>query len=253
MRRFPTVRAALALAAFLAAVASAVASAAGPAAAQEVQDVLAKMIEAQGGREALAGVQTTTAKGEVDLLRLGMSGRLTLSQKEPDKMRLDIELSGLVVTQAFDGLLAWMSDPQGGTSQAMPEALARSMKRQAVGSAALLDPGKAGIAYALRGLEKAGGRDCHVLEQSFADGAKAVLLVDVQTGHILRSRARIQDPVSGGDVDAETVYEDYRRVGPMMVAHKVTVWQAGIESMRMVFSQVEINAALDDDYFRMVK
>jgi len=242
MKKIPSLGLSLALTAALAV----------PAGAQEVQDILAKMIEAQGGRKALESVLTTTAAGTVELVRMGMSGGITMSQKEPDKLRIDIELMGLVITQGCDGIQAWMTDPQTGASQEMPETLGRSMRRQAVGSEALLAPEKAGITYTIKGPEKVGDKDCHVLEQAFADGARVVLLIDASSGLLLRSRAS-QDPVSGGDVDTETIFEDYRRAGPTMAAHKVTVFQGGIESMRMIFRRIETNAPLDDAFFKMVR
>jgi outer membrane lipoprotein-sorting protein len=223
------------------------------AGAQEAKDVLAKMIESQGGRKALESVRTSTAAGTMELVQMGLSGSVTMYQKEPDKMRIDIELMGMVITQAFDGSQAWMTDPQSGTSQEMPETLGRNMKRQAAGSDSLLNPEKAGITYTLRGKEKIGDKDCYVLEQSFSDGAQATLLIDASSGLLLRSRAKSQDPVSGGDVDTETVFEDYRKVGESLAAHKMTVFQGGAEYMRMVFSKIEYNAALDDAFFKMIK
>ncbi|MDD8026491.1 MAG: hypothetical protein PHI34_08245 [Acidobacteriota bacterium] len=223
------------------------------AGAQEIKDILNKMIEAQGGRAALAGVRTSTASGTLDLVQMGLSGSLTLSQKEPDKMRLDIGLAGMVITLATDGARAWMTDPQTGTSQEMPEALAKDMKRQAMGSDAMLNPAKAGIAYAVLGKDKIEGRDCWVVEQAFADGLKAKLTIDAASGLVLRSKTQSQDPMSGADIDVETVFEDYRETGGITTAHKMTVFQNGAEYLRMTLSRIEYNEALDDDFFRLVK
>jgi outer membrane lipoprotein-sorting protein len=223
------------------------------AGAQEVKNILAKMIEAQGGRKALESVRTSTAFGTLELVQMGLPGSITISQKEPDKMRIDIDLAGLVIIQAFDGAQAWMTDPQSGTSQEMPEALGKNMKRQAMGSDALLNPKKAGIAYTAMGKETIGDKDCYVLEQAFADGLKATLYIDASSGLVLRSKAKSQDPMSGADIDEETVFEDFRKVGGTVAAYKMVVFQNGAEYLRMTISKIEPNAALDDAFFKMVR
>lgn len=221
--------------------------------AQDASGILAKMIEAQGGRKALEAVRTTIATGSMEMVQMGLAGGLTLYQKEPDKLRIDIEVMGMVITQAFDGEKAWMTDPQSGTTQEMPETMTRSLKRQALGSDSLLDPGKVGIAYAAKGREKVGDRDCFVLEQAFADGTKAALYVDAVSHLLLKSKAKAQDPVSGADVDTETLYSDYRKVGDTTAAFRITSFQNGAEVARMSFSKIESNAPLEDAFFKMVK
>lgn len=223
------------------------------AGAQDASDILAKMIEAQGGRKALAYVRTSIATGSMEMVQMGLSGGLTLYQKEPDKLRIDIEVMGLIITQAYDGEKGWMTDPQSGTTQEMPEVMTRNLKRQALGSGSLLDPEKAGISYSAKGRAKVGDKDCFVLEQSFADGTKATLYIDAASCLLLKSKAMAQDPVSGADVDTETLYSDYRKVGDTLAAFQLTTFQNGAEFVRMSFSKIEPNASLEDAFFRLVK
>ncbi len=237
----------------MAAVLAALTGLAAFAGAQDASDILAKMIEAQGGRKALEAVRTSTVTGTMDMVPMGISGGLSLFQKEPDKLRLDIAIMGLVISQAFDGEKAWMTDPQSGTIQEMPGTMARSLKRQALGSDALLNPGKAGVAYAAKGREKVGGQDCLVLEQTFADGTAAMLYVDASTYLLLKSQAKAQDPMSGADVDTETFYSDYRKVGGTTAAFKMITYQNGAEYVRLSFVKIEYNAPLEDAFFKLVK
>ena len=116
----------------------------GPAQAQTSQEVVAKMIEAQGGAKALAAVKDTTINATVELVSMGMNGTLTMYQKEPNMMRMDIEIMGMVITQAYDGAVAWMVNPQTGATEQMPEPAAQAMKRQALGNGALSRPRSTG-------------------------------------------------------------------------------------------------------------
>lgn len=224
-----------------------------PAYAQDAKDILAKMIDAQGGRKILETLQDTTISGSMEMVQMGLSGSLTMVQKEPDRMRIDIEIMGLIITQAFDGEKAWMTDPQSGATQEMPEALGRDMKRQALGNDAALNPEKYGISYAFKGREKAGDKDCFVLEQTFKDGQTATLFIDAATYLLHKSKARTQDPMGGGEVDTETFFDDYRKVGDTTAAHRMVSFQNGTEQMRMTFSKIVYNTKLEDAFFKMAK
>jgi len=71
--------------------------------AQTAKDILDKMIEAQGGRKALEAIKDTTTVGGMEMVQMGMNGSITMYQKEPNKMRMDIEVMGMIITRAFDG------------------------------------------------------------------------------------------------------------------------------------------------------
>ncbi len=70
---------------------------------QTSKEVLEKMIDAQGGRKAMEAAKDTTISGTMELIQQGMNATLTMYQKEPNMMRMDIEVMGMVITQAFDG------------------------------------------------------------------------------------------------------------------------------------------------------
>ena len=131
--------------------------------AQTADQVLEKMIAAQGGRKALEAIDDTTYSGTMEMPQMGMSGSMTMYQKEPDKMRLDIEIMGMMVTMAYDGKIAWTVDPNTGAASEMPEKQAKDTKRQAMGNAVFLNPKKLGITYAFKGKEKVRDKDCLVM------------------------------------------------------------------------------------------
>lgn len=220
--------------------------------AQDTKDLLEKMIQAQGGRAALAAVKDTTTTGALEMVQMGMNGSVTMYQKEPDKMRIDIELMGMVITQAYDGQKAWMTNPQTGSTEEMPETQGQSMRRQALGNDSLLNPDKYGITYVLKGKEKVGDKEYVLLEQTYKDGTKATMYIDPVTYLLARAKAKTQD-MTGADIEGETVFEDYKKEGDIMVPHKMITYQAGAEFLRMTFTKVSYNAKLEDAFFKMPK
>jgi outer membrane lipoprotein-sorting protein len=223
------------------------------AGAQDAKSVLAKMIEAQGGAAALKAVQTSTISGTIEIVQQGLSGSLTMYQKEPNKMRMDIEIMGMIITNATDGEKAWMVNPQSGVAEEMNEAQAKSMRLQAMGSDALFNPEKVGLTYTLKGQEKIGGKDYILLEQSFKEGQIILMYIDAATYLPFKTKTKAPDPMGGGDVDSESFFDDYRKEGDTMAAHKLTIFQNGAEAVRMIFSKIVYNAPIEDSLFKMPK
>ncbi|MFQ6038029.1 MAG: outer membrane lipoprotein carrier protein LolA [Candidatus Aminicenantales bacterium] len=223
--------------------------AATPAITQSAKDILDKMIDAQGGRDALAKVKDMTITGTMEMVQMGLSGSLTLYQKEPNKLRIDAEFMGMVITQAYDGENAWWVNPQTGTAEDMPEQMAADIRRQALGNDSLLHPEKYGITFTYKGKETLEDKEYHVLEQAFADGFKAALYVDPQTYLVYKTKARTTNQM-GVEVDAETFMSDYKKVDGLMMAHSMRVLQDGEEAMTMTFTDVTINTGLEDSFFK---
>ena len=220
------------------------------AGAQDAKDVLAKMIAAQGGAKALETIKDTAISGNLDMIQMGMNGTITITKKDPGMMRVDIEIAGMLISQGFDGVKGWLDNPQTGTAE-MPEAQEKSMRRQALGSQATLHPEKFGITYELKGREKVGEKDCFVLAQSFKDGSASTIFVDAATGLVIKVKAKAMDSTgSGAEVDSETLYDDYRSINGVMVAHKMTTSQNGAPIMQMTFTTFTVNANPPDSYFK---
>lgn len=227
-------------------------AAAAPSFGQDVQKVLDKMIEAQGGRKAIQAAQDTTMTGTMELIPMGLTGSFTRYQKEPDKFRQDIEVMGMVITQAYDGKTAWMINPQTGAAEELPEAMAKSMVRESQGNDALLDPAKVGITYKLLPNETVNGVSYVVLQQVMKDGYASTLLLDPKTYLPAITRGKSMNQ-AGAEVDSETTLSDYRKVGDLMVPHQISVKQEGTDYVRLAISKVTYNTGLQDSFFQMSK
>jgi outer membrane lipoprotein-sorting protein len=222
---------------------------ASPVVGQTTDDIVAKMIKAQGGKAALEKIKDSTLTGTMDIVQMGMSGSLTYYQKEPNKMRMDMEIMGMAITQAFDGESAWGIDPQTGSVQDMPEDQAKEMKRQSLGNDALLHPEKYGITYAYKGKETLEGKEYYVLEQTFEDGFIMTLYIDTKTDLLYKSKSK-GTSMMGMEVDQEVFVSDYKEVEGLMVAHVMRIIQDGEEAITMTFTDIKFNSGLEDSLFK---
>jgi outer membrane lipoprotein-sorting protein len=223
-----------------------------PASSQTAQEILGKWIEAQGGAKALEAVKDTTIFGSIELVTMGISGTATMYQKEPNMMRLDIEVMGMVITQAYDGEIAWMVDPQTGATTQMPENASQEFKRQALGNGAILNPEKYGIKYDFKGKEKLEDKEYLVLEQTTADGHKTTIYLDPATYLTYKAKGTALGQ-AGVEIMAETITTDYKKVDGLLIAHSMTQYQDGQEYMRMTITKVVLNSNLEDSFFKMTK
>jgi len=224
-----------------------------PVFSQSVKELVEKMIDAQGGRKALEAVKDTTIQGTMEMIQYGMKGTMNLYQKEPNKLRIEAEVMGMTVTQGFDGEKAWWTNPQTGATEAMPERMAQDIKKQALGNDSLLNPDKYGIKYEAKGKEKIQDKDYFLLEQTLPDGSKSMIYLDPVTYLVYKTKTKTVDPQSGAEINVETIFADYQKVEPMVVAHSMTVLHDGAEFMKMAFSKISYNSNLDDAKFAMPK
>lgn len=220
-----------------------------PGLAQSAKDILDKMIEAQGGKANLEKIKDTTMSGTLEMVSMGISGSLTLYQKEPNKMRMDMEFMGMVMTQAYDGEIAWGVDPNTGSIQEMPEEQAKDIERMALGNDSILHPEKYGITYSYKGKETIEGQDYYLLEQAFEDGFSTTMYIDAKTYLMYKIKSKAPNQM-GVEVDQEVFTTDYRKVEGMMVAHEMRIIQDGEEFLTMIFTEVAFNTGLEDSLFK---
>jgi len=221
-----------------------------PVLSQETSDILKKMVEAQGGKKALENIKDMTSSGNIELIQMGMTGSMTMYKKEPDKVRMDIEVMGMIITQAYDGETAWWVNPQTGSREEVPERQAEDMKRMALGIDAFLYPEKYGIAFAYKGKEKIEEKDYLVLEQTFSDGHKATLYIDPKTYLTHKSESTTVNQM-GVEVEQETFESDFKKVNGMTIPYSIIIFQDGEEFMKFTLTEVTFNSGLEDSLFKM--
>lgn len=217
---------------------------------QDANKIRQKMIEAQGGAKLLESLKDSTMVGTIEMIQMGLSGSITMYQKEPDKMRMDAEIMGMTITQAYDGEIAWMINPQTGTAEQLPPEVGVEIKRQSMGNDILLNPEKHGITYSYVGKEKIGDKEYIVLEQIFSDGFKSSLYIDQDTYLTYKTKAKTVNQM-GVEVESESVFSDYRKVNGTMVPYQITIYQDGEEYMTIKIAEIKFNSGLDDSFFKM--
>jgi outer membrane lipoprotein-sorting protein len=221
-----------------------------PGSGQTAEEIIKKMIEVQGGKKVFESIKDMTLSGNLDLVQQGLSGSITIYKKEPDKMRRDIEIMGMIITQAYDGETAWGVNIQTGKTEEMEEQQAADIKRQSLPTIAMLYPEKYGFSFDYKRNEKIEDKDYFVIEFTYPDGFKATLHVDTETYLTYKASAKTMGPM-GYDVQSEQFTSDYKKVDGMIIAHSMVQFIEGEEFMKITFTSVKFNTGLEDSFFKM--
>ncbi len=220
-----------------------------PGSSQNVDEILERIIKAQGGRERLESIKDVTTNADMEIIEMGISGSVTMYMKEPNKIRLDLEFMGMMITQAFDGETAWGTNPQTGMAEEMPYDLAEVMKFSSFGNSALLAPAKYGIKYTYKGKETIEGKDYMVLDRIHSGGYTIVLYIDPETYLIYKTKQDSFDEMMTEIVE-ETIMTDYKKVEGVMIAHGFTILRDGTEFGTLTVTNVDFNTDLEDSFFK---
>ncbi|RPJ00523.1 MAG: hypothetical protein EHM31_07940 [Candidatus Aminicenantes bacterium] len=225
---------------------------AAPAGSKEAMAVVDKLIEALGGRKLLESIKDTTKSGTAEIVQYGVTAPITLYQKEPGKLRQEVTIveANMTVIQAFDGQKGWYTNLQTGTTEEMPDFMAKELARGATQTQALLNPRKTGVTYALKPKEAIEGRDYIVLEQTQADGHKTTLCLDPETYLPYKTVSQAVDQ-SGAEVDSEEYSTNYQKVGGVMIPYSIRQVQNGSDAIRITVTAVIFNTNLDDAFFTL--
>lgn len=221
-----------------------------PGFSQKAADILEKMIEAQGGRKVLETIKDLTLSGSVEAM--GISATLTWYKKEPNRMRMDMEIMGTMMTQGFDGEISWTTELGSQKPREETGRMAAEAKSDAQGYAAILHPEKYRITYVLKGQEKMEGNAYFVLEQTIPGGVKTTQYVDAKTYLLYKSEyASINN--KGVAYKTEMFITDYKKVDGVMVPHLLKIPDGSGETMKVTVTKVSFNTGLEDSLFKMKK
>ncbi len=225
-----------------------------PVFSQSAADVLEKMIEASGGRKALEAIKDTTMVGEMELPSVGMSAAVTIYHKEPNKFRQEMEIMGMIMTNAFDGEVAWMFNPQSNSVEDVSGDQLEESKKGAFefGNAALLNPEKYGISYEFKGKETVENKEYFVLVQTFPNDEINTMYVDTETYLLYLVKQKGTDMMEA-PVDQEVIFSDYKQVDGVLAAHSMSVFQGGEEFAIFALTEIKYNSGLEDSLFAKEK
>ncbi|HZS09775.1 MAG TPA: hypothetical protein VFD58_33420 [Blastocatellia bacterium] len=209
--------------------------------------------KAKGPLDKLKAVKDVVSKADATANIQGQSMDLAMTRYlvAPDKSRQEINIAafGVSIVQVVNGTTGWMDSPQG--SGDMPEALVTETRNGILRDwfvNFLVPPeGKSLEATALPDAT-VNGKAADVVAVTIGE-TKFTVYFDKETHLIIKTAAEGMNQAME-KVPTEAIYDNYKEVGGIKIAHKATIYQAGEKFIDLMVSDVKINGGVDEAKFK---
>jgi hypothetical protein len=213
--------------------------------------LVAKNVEAKGGAQALAAVQSLRLQGKM----LANNGRLEFTyvqvKKRPGAVREETTLQGMTRVDAYDGTEGWKISPFGGRKD--PEKVsvddAKSLVEDAEIDGPLVDWKAKGSTVEYLGTEDVDGTLAHKLKVTRKNGDVNYVYLDPE--FFLEIRIITQRLENGAQVENETDLGDYEKINGVFFPFSLEGGPKGAtDKQKIVFEKAEANVPIDDTTFK---
>lgn len=215
--------------------------------AQTVEEVLASYFENIGGMEAWQELKSTKMVGKMNMQGMEFPG--TIYAAQPNKQRVEVDVQGQKLVQAYDGETAWWINPfMGGEDpQKMPEEMAEQMTSQEFESD-FINYLEKGHTAELDGTETVEGAEAFKVKLTKKDGDIIYYYFDTEYFvPIMMKQAVKEGPAKGQE--AETYFSDYQEVDGMIFPFFMETKVNGQSFQKMTLESIELNVEVSDGLF----
>jgi hypothetical protein len=221
------------------------------AAAQSLDEVIAKSIKAQGGREALLGLKALERKGTVNVD--GSFGQMEGTVDEViipwKKARRALDLAVFVQKDGWNGKTAWREGMMGLQEIEGEEA---AQIKQAVDLNPLLMIGQRGTKAEKLADETVDEVAYFVIQLTPKTGPVVKLFVEKESGLIKRTTLTQNNP-QFGEVEIVAEASGYESFGPVKLPTKNTIQLGEVMKIETTFTETKVNGEVDEAVFEMPK
>jgi outer membrane lipoprotein-sorting protein len=222
-----------------------------PAAAQTVDEIIAKNIQAHGGEAKLRAVKTMRITGKMEV-GPGMEAPMTISFERPEMVRMEFSVQGMTGIQAYDGKTGWMVMPFQGKKDPEPMAAddLKDLQNQADMDGPLMDYKAKGNTIEYLGKEKIEGSDAYKLKVTRKNGTVETTYIDTDSGLEVKTISKTM--IRGNETEIATTFSDFRDVQGIILPFAIESSAAGSpQKQKVTIEKVELNPSLNESQFHM--
>lgn len=211
------------------------------------QAVMDHFIAATGGKPAYEARHSLIEHSTIDFSKQGLKGTLTIYEAAPDLYLAVTELTGIgKISAGSNGDVAWENTAIQGPRIKQGAERADALREGTFNSPLYWQ--KLYVKAEVSGAEAVEGHDCYKVALTPKEGKPVTEFFDKQSGLMIKTMATVSSQL--GDVNAEVLYDDYRKDGDVLSPHRMLNRAAGQEFVIQV-SSVEVNPELPKDQFAL--
>jgi outer membrane lipoprotein-sorting protein len=213
----------------------------------DVDEIVAKHLDAMGGLDKLQDIQTMKKVAKVTMQ--GREATTTMYFKRPNMSRQEVQVDGQTVINAFDGTTPWIINPLAGFTRpvTVSGAQAASIREDAWFDGPLVEYKRRGTIVDYVAREPLGEGEAYHLRVTSAGRQVRHLYLDATTYLEVKLAADVER------TKLEQLSSDYRDVDGVKVAHHLKTLVNGAVQAEMQLESVEFNLPLETALFRMPK
>ncbi len=214
-----------------------------------VQKILAKYVQAIGGKQANEKIKSRMAKGNVEMMPMGIKGTFENYAAAPNKSSTKVSLAGIGdFSDGFDGTTAWTINPVQGSRDKQGEELAQIKLTNNFNRETNL--AKFYSKMELKGIEKVGADDAYVVVATPDNLPVEIFYFDTKSGLLVRQDTTTIAPE--GKMAGKTFLEDYRVVDGVKIPFRTRSILPQFEIIT-TFTEIKNNVAVEDSKFAKPK
>jgi outer membrane lipoprotein-sorting protein len=219
--------------------------------AQTADEIIAKHIEARGGKDKIKAVQSIRMTGRM-VMGQGMEAPFVRESARPNKVRTEFTIQGMTGVQAFDGKSGWSVMPFMGKKD--PEAMSADEIRQTEDEAdidgLLVDSKEKGHQVEYAGKEDVEGTPAYKLKVTKKNGDIDNIYIDAESYMVIKESGKIN--VRGQEIENEVTFGDFKPVEGVIFPFSMEQKPKGAPAgMMITVSKIEVNPTLDASRFAM--
>lgn len=212
--------------------------------AQTVDEVFAKHFEATG-QEKLAEVKTFYVKAKMSMM--GMDMPMTIQMVKPNKFRIDMDVMGQKIEQAYDGESGWMRNPMVGSGITdLQGAELKQAMEQADLQGELYNYKAKGSSAELIGKVNVDGKEAYRIKFTTADENVKDYYIDANTYLISKVKAKVES--MGQTMNVETKILEYKDINGIKIGSKMEI-DTPMGTQSMIMEEIKLDEKIDESIF----
>lgn len=219
--------------------------------AQTADDVINSYINAIGGMDKLKSVQSAKVTGKFG--SGAMDFPFTSLYKRPMKMKMEMQIQGMTMIQAYDGTIGWSLNPFQGARdpEKMSEVDTKSVRDNADFEGKVVNYKEKGSKVELIGKEDFEGTEVYNIKLTDKDGDVSNFFFDASSYLLLKESSKRK--VGPKEINIDVIYGNYKATDGYLYPWSVEIKapDAPMGSQKATIESITLNVPTEDADYAM--